>query len=151
MPGKINPKKQTKSFIPFKRTLIILLTPTLLIYAVYLIFSFLPAPTYPLGDKIEYIGKSDYGCWYGCDSRPGSSYYYATALSYDELVRSFPKSDSIDTSNKPNAFSISKANNHFYIDINNDPATIPNDIKAKTDDLIFSIDASNYELAKSLR
>lgn len=43
----------------------------------------------PLGDKLEYIGKSDYGCWYPlCDSRPASTYYYATEMKLDDVTHS---------------------------------------------------------------
>jgi hypothetical protein len=44
---------------------------------------------YPLGDKLEYIGKSDYGCPLICDANPGSTYYYGTDMSAEEVVRYF--------------------------------------------------------------
>lgn len=47
--------------------------------------------TYPLGDpsKLEYVGKSDYGCWWVCDSNPASDYYYATDMNVDDVVAYF--------------------------------------------------------------
>lgn len=43
----------------------------------------------PLGDKLEYIGKTDYGCWLVCDANPGSTYYYATDMSVEEITDYF--------------------------------------------------------------
>jgi len=48
--------------------------------------------TYPLGDKAEYVGKEDYGCYISltiCDSDPSSVYYYATNMTQDELQHYF--------------------------------------------------------------
>lgn len=42
----------------------------------------------PLGDKLEYIGKTDYGCWLACDANPGSTYYYATDMSVEKVADS---------------------------------------------------------------
>lgn len=45
---------------------------------------------HPLGDKLEYLGKKDYGCWIGfCDSRPASTYYYGTDMSPEEMKNIF--------------------------------------------------------------
>ena len=46
----------------------------------------------PLGDsnKLQYIGKVDYGCWV-CDSMPASDYYYATDMTVDEMIGYFKK------------------------------------------------------------
>lgn len=50
----------------------------------------------PLGDKLEYIGKTDYGCWVVCDANPGSTYYYATDMSAEEITKYFKKSSMIE-------------------------------------------------------
>jgi hypothetical protein len=42
----------------------------------------------PLGDKLEYVGKFDYGC-IGCDAAPGAAYFYATDMSLEEVVEYF--------------------------------------------------------------
>jgi len=39
--------------------------------------------TYPLGDQLEYVGQTGYGCWLICDSNPNAIYYYATDMSAD--------------------------------------------------------------------
>jgi len=39
-----------------------------------------------LDDKLEYIGEQDYGCVWFCDSRPGTTYFYATDLTPPELA-----------------------------------------------------------------
>src|SRR5919202_225124 len=46
----------------------------------------------PLGDRLEYIGKFDYGCggFIGmCDSAPGAAYFYATDMKLEEVVGYF--------------------------------------------------------------
>ena len=41
---------------------------------------------------MEYIGKQDHGCYIGfCDSSPGSTYYYATNMTADNLKTYFTK------------------------------------------------------------
>ena len=42
----------------------------------------------PLGDRLEYLGKRDYGCWF-CDSKPYSRYYYGTDVDKEELKTFF--------------------------------------------------------------
>jgi hypothetical protein len=42
----------------------------------------------PLGDRLEYVGKFDYGC-IGCDAAPGAAYYYATDMKLEEVVGYF--------------------------------------------------------------
>jgi len=68
-------------------------TGCLLILGFLAILFFLFSPTqypagngeYPLGDKLEYIGKQDYGCRVGCDSAPSSVLFYATDMTKEEL------------------------------------------------------------------
>lgn len=43
----------------------------------------------PLGDKMEYLGKEDYGNILGFDTHPYSVYYYGTDMSEEELVGYF--------------------------------------------------------------
>jgi len=40
---------------------------------------------HPLGNKLEYVGKQDYGCLFFCDSNPTTNYYYETDMSLDDL------------------------------------------------------------------
>ena len=49
---------------------------------------------YPLGDtnKLEYIGKVNYGCWWVCDANPVSTYYYATNMDIKEVALYFKRS-----------------------------------------------------------
>ncbi|HYG84507.1 MAG TPA: hypothetical protein VD907_06555, partial [Verrucomicrobiae bacterium] len=45
---------------------------------------------HPLGDKLEYVGKEDYGSWLPLSStRPASEYFYATNLSKEEVPNYF--------------------------------------------------------------
>ena len=61
----------------------------------------------PLGDKLEYIGRTDYGSWLPLSSSsPTGVYYYATDMSIGEVGRYFKKATMTDTtSNLPNASS----------------------------------------------
>lgn len=45
--------------------------------------------TYPLGDKMEYLGKKDFGNVLGFDTYPYSVYYYGTDMDEEELVGYF--------------------------------------------------------------
>lgn len=45
----------------------------------------------PLGKKLEYVGKTNYGCYVFCDSKPGSTYYYATDMTLEEIGSHFSK------------------------------------------------------------
>jgi hypothetical protein len=47
--------------------------------------SFMP---HPLGDKLEYLGKRDGGCWV-CDSKPYTSYFYATDMTPQQVADYF--------------------------------------------------------------
>ena len=52
---------------------------------------------HPLGDKMEYLGKEDYGCWVGfCDSQPASIYYYGTDMDTRGVTEYFKKSTVIE-------------------------------------------------------
>lgn len=52
----------------------------------------------PLGDKLEYIGKVDYGCIGFCDSPPGSTYYYATDMKVEQLIGYFKGAEATNPS-----------------------------------------------------
>ena len=45
----------------------------------------------PLGDKLEYLGKENYGNIFGFDYFPSSVYYYGTDMASEELANYFPK------------------------------------------------------------
>ncbi len=75
--------KRDKSFLNF----IICLVSVIFICICYFTYQFYKP--YPLGDanKLQYIGKVDYGCWLICDSNPASTYYYATDLNLDQVTK----------------------------------------------------------------
>lgn len=53
----------------------------------------------PLGDRLEYIGKKDYGCggFIGvCDAAPGATYYYGTDMSIEEVARYFKEAETTE-------------------------------------------------------
>ena len=45
----------------------------------------------PLGDKMEYLGKEDFGNILGFDTHPYSVYYYGTDMTKDEVITYFSK------------------------------------------------------------
>lgn len=61
-------------------------------------FFWRPAPTYPLGDRLEYIGELGYGCVVVCDARPTRVYYYSTDMGFDELISYFKKAKLVNKS-----------------------------------------------------
>lgn len=72
-----------------KQTMIIIIILISLcgLFALYIYPNFIFSK--PLGDKLEYVGKTDYGCWVVCDANPGSIYYYATDMSVEEVTNYF--------------------------------------------------------------
>jgi hypothetical protein len=52
---------------------------------------------HPLGEKMEYLGQRDYGCWVGfCDSEPGTTYFYATDMTPREVASYFSQTSILD-------------------------------------------------------
>lgn len=88
----MKPKSQRKKF------LIIATIATGLALLVGSWFYIQPRIPHPLGDKLQYIGKWDYGCsgFWLCDSRPGTTYIYATDLTPPELVDYFKRARAED-------------------------------------------------------
>lgn len=82
---------KTKQDNKKKRPWLIPLVIGAIILVVGLWIYFVKTTTYPLGDKLEYIGKKDYGCWLFCDSNPASTYYYATDMTIEEVIKYFQK------------------------------------------------------------
>lgn len=53
-----------------------------------------------LGPGFEYVGRTDYGCWYPlCGSQPGSSFYFGTDMTIEEVQKYFKKAAPTHTSN----------------------------------------------------
>lgn len=49
------------------------------------------AETYPLGNKLDYLGEVSYGCTLICDSDRASTYYYGTDMNIEEVAAYFNK------------------------------------------------------------
>lgn len=62
-----------------------------------------PDVEHPLGDRVEYVGKEDYGCTRGyCgDTGPGSTYYYATDMSVEQVIAYFKKAKKASVVREP--------------------------------------------------
>lgn len=50
----------------------------------------------PLGDRLEYLGKEDYGNIIGFDSRPYSVYFYETDMDANEAVEYFTNTSVVE-------------------------------------------------------
>lgn len=113
----------------------------------------------PLGSELDYIGKTNYGCWFPfCDSTPASNYYYATDMTPDEITGHFTKAspDNLDTiqnnTTTPITFLLktSKIDDIIYINY------YPNGAKQAHDEgfdqpsksHLISINSEDYQAAK---
>jgi hypothetical protein len=88
---KKDPKEKKKTLIN-----VIIAAVSIIIVAAIFIIRFTPWVWYdhsakPLGSRMEYIGKHDYGCAPGpcIGGEPGTTYYYATDMSIEEVESYF--------------------------------------------------------------
>lgn len=115
----------------------------------------------PLGSGLEYLGKSDYGCLWICDAEPGSKYFYATAMTEDELKTYFEKANFRispgDGGGSSGDFSfqslhfVNEGGKEFIIEFYTQPEAVARSYKltpVASDKTILSINAQNYDLAK---
>lgn len=72
-----------------KGILLAALATTVLLAGLFIILQ--QIKTYPLGNDLEYVGKSDYGCYLLCDANPDSTLYYATDKNIPALDDYFSK------------------------------------------------------------
>jgi hypothetical protein len=70
----------------------------------------------PLGDKLEYLGKKDYGNLLGFDSFPYSVYFYSTDMEASEAVEYFAKGHIIDepSTQKETSFTLQTSNGETF-------------------------------------
>lgn len=81
-----NLQAKLTSFVKKHKTLSIILVLIVALCAWWAWSAFAP---HPLGDKMEYLGKEDYGNIFGFDSAPNSVYYYGTDMSIGEVEQYF--------------------------------------------------------------
>jgi hypothetical protein len=79
---------QTKltGFVKKNKTLSVILALVIVLCLWWAYASFMP---HPLGNKMEYLGKEDYGNIFGFDSAPNSEYYYGTDMDAGEIAEYF--------------------------------------------------------------
>ncbi|HEU5122332.1 MAG TPA: hypothetical protein VFT59_05820 [Candidatus Saccharimonadales bacterium] len=104
----------------------------------------------PLGDKLEYIGKEDYGSWLPLSSaRPASVYYYATDMSKEE-VREYFRGAKVDEPITPQGgdFLIwaERNNNNFIIRYHTDKTMLNKYAHGRK--AVVSVRSEDYNLAK---
>jgi hypothetical protein len=106
--------------------------------------------TYPLGDKLEYVGKSDYGCFYICSAWPGTTYYYATDMTAEEIVGYF-KGAKLEKApyEMSEAYFIVMSNNdkRIYLDLYKHRSHTSKEYTNGSAG-VLSIDKTNYNLLK---
>lgn len=112
--------------------------------------------SYPLGSKLEYIGKVDYGCWLVCDSNPASTYYYATDMSVNDVIAYFKRlhlEGEVRTINEVADFSLTDSvNNDVSIYYYNQKQAALHDnpsLRSSQKKYIISVPDFDYQLAKS--
>ncbi|HMH70489.1 MAG TPA: hypothetical protein VK502_03740, partial [Candidatus Saccharimonadales bacterium] len=111
----------------------------------------------PLGDRLEYIGRKDYGMWLPLTSvTPGSTYYYGTDMSVKEVGKYFKGAEMVDTTGTlPDAASYSsqylhyknKNNSEKFLIVHYNDAQIiikKNQLKNTTKKYILSVDSNDY-------
>jgi len=112
---------------------------------------------HPLGDRLEYVGKQDYG--YGLsDGPPSTEYYYATDMTVDEVASYFNKTElykgsptSINKMSDYASILLSNKSSHvsFEVDFYDHGSTydsMSHLINGKK--YIISINAKDYAIAK---
>jgi hypothetical protein len=129
----------------------------------WFLYSRLVPPTYPLGERLEYVGEEKYGCYLICDANPASTYYYATDMSVEEVVMYFKgavlKNDSdyeltTDPKTSPITFSLGTNKNEksieFYIDyyIDGSEETKNLALKRTSKNHLIIINSGDYQTAK---
>jgi hypothetical protein len=117
--------------------------------------------TYPLGDKLEYVGKQDYGCWLVCDSNPASTYYYATDMTIEDMTQVF-KNASQDSAPQTSSTTIDNqdvavkwlsfkttSGQSFYVNFYSDPSQLVSHYHfSTTHKYIISIGSESYPAAE---
>ena len=83
-----NLQAKLMDFIKRHKVMSVVLT---LIIALCLWWAWAQFAPHPLGDKMEYLGKEDYGNILGFDSAPNSIYYYGTDMNLEEVEKYFGK------------------------------------------------------------
>lgn len=91
-------KKVVTKIRAIKKYQLVLVGLTVVLLAFFNIKAYIERPQ-DLGPELEYIGKSDYGCYFFCDASPGSVYYFATDLTQEELELYFTKATYVDYPN----------------------------------------------------
>lgn len=120
-----------------------------------------PGKSYPLGDKLEYVGASYSGSLpFLSDSNPSASYYYSTDLSVKELIQYFKKASVKDDSDlalthpptEPIYFSLqaTTTNNpisvYYYVD--GSEKTSDFKLRQTSKKHLIIIQSENYQTAK---
>jgi hypothetical protein len=105
----------------------------------------------PLGDRLEYTEKRDYGCAVICDSQPRSTYSYATDMSIEEVIQYFKDASLTRSVEKSSVFSViplrDKQGDEFSLYYYT-PKDALETLNKTTDQNIIELDAKDYKTAK---
>lgn len=119
-------KTRSSTFIDFikkHKILTIISAILLVVIATWNIDNLTP---HPLGDRMEYLGKEDYGCIWICDAEPSSIYYYGTDMDTKEIIQyfKFAKIDFVNQESDATTLSLTKDNKKIYISLYEDKTNI---------------------------
>lgn len=114
-----------------------------------------------LGSRLEYVGKSDYGCYFLCGVLPSSVYYFATDLNQSGLKNYFTKAAYVEHPNSGGGFSSTYqfedlffkpfgSDEEFLINFYDDTQAVieSNHLKQTNKQFIISIDSSHFMRAQ---
>lgn len=110
--------------------------------------------TYPLGNKLEYIGKTDVGCYVICDSGPSSTYYYATNMRINEIANYFHSTierqpTTIDDKTYFGIKTPSDETIYTYYYMNKDDLSRKYNLKSSSEPYILELPSFKYNTAQS--
>ena len=153
--GRMKTKVQDKS-LRKKLSIIVFVISAIIVLAIGW-FYFQSRISYPLGDKLEYVGKQDYGCTWLCDSRPSTSYFYATDLTPPELAIYLQNAQATDAEfqigrwqNRGESFHIDFINQtsseRFTLYFYTDPPKIGTESIQTTKQYIVSLNSGSYKI-----
>lgn len=101
---------------------------SILTFVGILVYAIIPQPevTFPLGDKLEYVGSTHSGTIrFLSDSSPSASYYYATDMSAQDVIHYFKKASLKDGSD----FELTRpSTSPIYFSLKTDTTSNPIDV-----------------------
>jgi hypothetical protein len=119
-----------------------------------------PDVSHPLDDKLEYLGRYEYGCNFFCGSHPSETYFYATDLTPPNLAQHLSHASLLSPSKIDNwkekgpsfslEFETPEVAKAFSVDFTMDGTQKVKqfNLRKTTKQYVISFDAKYYQAAK---